>query len=194
MTVEQLPFVADLDRRILLRPEYLVRVAGDDGRQSAVVRAGAVKFSAYRVRRRRIGKIDAGYRDRLPRDAEVEIRHQEIRGLLPEDARNSFRGAKTAGFDIVVIVADAAIEDQDIVVIRAIDQISARGVDGDPGGQPGQRRGRSKRSECIRRIEYADAAQRAGTGKGAAGALRSQAIIRVDAGYLAGHLDAGDRG
>ena len=73
--VEQLPFGADFDRLVLLRPEDLVRIAVERGRQATILRAGAIEFGADRVRRRRIGRIDAAIRQRLQRQAEVEVRH-----------------------------------------------------------------------------------------------------------------------
>ena len=57
--VEQLPFGADLDRLVLFRPEDLVGIAVQRRRQAAILRAGAVELGADRVRRRRIGDIDA---------------------------------------------------------------------------------------------------------------------------------------
>src|ERR1700740_1801813 len=131
MAIEQFPFVAYLDRRVLHWPEYLVRIAVDDGRQSSVIRAGAVNFGTHRIRRRRIGNVDGGNRKRLQRETQVEVRHPKLPGLRPKGACASIHAAVAAGLDFVIVEADAAIEDQDIMIIRAIDEIPTRGVDGD---------------------------------------------------------------
>ena len=44
---------------------------------------------------------------------------------------------ETAGLDVVIVVANAAIEDDEVVIIGGVDQIAARGVDRDLGRQSG---------------------------------------------------------
>ena len=90
MAIEQLPFGADLDRLVLFRPEDLVVSAGEDRSEAAIGRAGAVEFGADRIRRRRIGDIDAAVRQRLQGQAEIEIRHPELRRLRAEQVGMPF--------------------------------------------------------------------------------------------------------
>src|SRR5437764_8487214 len=47
------------------------------------------------------------------------------------------RRAETTHFNIVVIKANAAIEDNEVIIVGGIDQIAARGVDRDLGRQSG---------------------------------------------------------
>src|SRR6185437_11478142 len=199
VAIEQLPLVADFDRGVLLRPEYLVRAAIDDGRESTVVRAGAVELGAHRIRRSRIGDIDAGDRQRLYRGAEIEVRHSEIRSLVAPGAHRSRRRAyvgPTTRLDAVVVVTDPAVEDDQIVVVGGIDQVTAHGIDGDLRRLPGQA-WRGKRFERVSRIEYARAGRRPGAAERAATAavsFRGLPEIGVDAVDFAGNLHARDGG
>jgi len=47
--------------------------------------------------------------------------------------------AETARLDVVVIIANAAIQNDEVVIIGGVDQITACGVDGDLGRQPDNR-------------------------------------------------------
>ena len=151
MPVEQLPLGADLDRLVLFRPENLIRIAVEGSGRGRHMRAGAVEFGAHRVRRRRIGDIDAAVRHRLQRQAEVEVRHADIaRPASRRDWPTLFTRAKAARLDVVVVEANAPVEDDHVIVVGAIDDVDALGVDGDLGRQAGQRRRRRQRlGTCI---------------------------------------------
>src|SRR5438445_8690291 len=129
MTIEQLPFGADFDGLVLLRPEDLIVAAGEGWIEAAIGRAGAVELSTDRVCRSRIGHIDAAVRQRFEREPEIEVGDQEFRGLLAERAIRGITGC----LDAVIVVAETAIEDQEVMIVRAIHDIAADRIDTDLG-------------------------------------------------------------
>src|SRR6266702_7806181 len=122
MAIEQFPLGPKLDRLVLLGPEDLVRAAVENRRNAAIGRARAVKLGTHRIRRRRISRIDTAVRQRLQRYTEVEVRQPEL-GALRAERLDSADRAVAAGLDGVVVVADAAVEDDEIAVVRAIHRI-----------------------------------------------------------------------
>src|SRR5690242_9060094 len=164
MSIEQLPLGADLDRLVLFGSKDLGVAAIEDRRETAIGGAGAIEFSAYRVCRRRISDIDAAVRLRLEGEAEIEVRDSEVRRLLAEDGPTT-NGAVTGRLDRVIVIANAAIQNDEVMVVGGIEDIAALRVDADVG-RPRPKRRRTERKQGVLGRKYVNPAELARTRKG----------------------------
>ena len=108
----------------------------------------------------------------------------------PKSSADCSARAETAGLDVVVVVANAAVEDDEVVIIGGVDQIDARGIDRDLGRQAGQHRRLPNGSKRELRIEDAHAGQRSRAAEATRQRFGTEAGIFVDAGDLARNFDA----
>ena len=191
--VEQLPFGADFNRLVQFGAEDLVGIAVQHRREPAILRGDTVQFGADRVRRRGVGRIDTGVRQRLVDNAEVVIRQPEIRRLRTERVRFTVHRRKPVRVDAVIVIADAAIQEQHVVPVGGVEHVNALGIDADIGRKAGELRIGAERKIGELRAEDIDAGHRS-AGVGAAGQrFRHQPVIFIEADAFARRFDAGDR-
>ena len=155
--------------------------------------AGTIEFGADRVRRGRVGGVNAAVRQRLEGDAEIEVRQSVLLVLRVENVRYAVHGAEAAGLDVVIVIANAAIEDHEVIVVGGVEQIEALRIDGDLGWPAGPGRVAADIGERELRIKDIDLGD-VSAGGSARKLLRTHADIAVDAGDLARNLDAAQRG
>src|SRR5260221_8504757 len=126
--------------------------------------------------------VDTADRQRLQGQAEVEVRQAVLLVLCTEQSgtRVAAGRAKSADLEIVGIIANAAVQNDLIVVVGGVDHIAAGGIDRDLGREAGPLRVGIEGSEReLRRKDTCadDVSARRSAGK----RFRAEASVFIDA-------------